>query len=260
MSQGGADTCPQVFVVDSQVSHIAIPSVRKSRWAKDGWKFILLLVGFSMLGMITEGVLIYNLYKKTEVFNLCGTHPLCHNLSNASPLGKNEDGTISKQVGSKEHNWIPSLQTQTRRRPFAHLFGSIHVSGKDNVVLWENAGESVIQNMTHDKGLLIVQQPGYYYLYSKLQLEFVRNCSLTEHKVMRNTSAYGKPMELMKSKNNHCGNTNGPSKERKDLLSSFLAGIFELQQGDRIFVTLDKIQSMRLGRNENFIGAFMISP
>lgn len=46
----------------------------------------------------------------------------------------------------------------------------------------------------------------------------------------------------------------------EDLWNSFLAGIFHLQSGDEIFVTLEDIQKMRTGTTENLMGAFMISP
>lgn len=253
------DTCPKVFVVDSQVSHITIPSARKPRWAKEGWKYLLLLVGLSMLGIVIEGCLIYNLYQKTEASKLCESPLLCHNLSNASASGEKESGSSSKQVGSKESNEISPLHTQRQERPFAHLLGSSLDNGEGNVVQWQQAGESVIQRMTYNDNVgLIVQQPGYYYLYSKLQLQFSHeDCTLIQHKVMRNTSAYGAPLELMKSKSTHC---NRRAQQKLDLWSSFLAGIFQLQEGDRIYVTLDKIQEMRRGHTENFMGAFLISP
>lgn len=61
-------TCPQVFVVDSQASYInSMPPERKPRWASQLQKYLLLLVGLAMLGLIVEGFLIYNLYQKTKV-------------------------------------------------------------------------------------------------------------------------------------------------------------------------------------------------
>lgn len=67
MSEDGLAPPPQVFVVDSQASYISMPSGKKSRWAKEGQKFLLLLLGLSMLGVLVEGYLIYILYQRTEV-------------------------------------------------------------------------------------------------------------------------------------------------------------------------------------------------
>ncbi|KAM6940391.1 tumor necrosis factor ligand superfamily member 14-like [Xenentodon cancila] len=262
MSEGGVGTCPQVFVVDSQAGFIQMPSEKKPRWAREGQKVLLLLVGISLLGLIVEGCFIFNLYRKTEEFSSCRSHHLCHNLSNpATPV--QQGGTAMGQVGSAKSNVIPPLWSKTRHRPFAHLVGSNHPIDEDNVMQWAEEGDAVRQNMTYEKGRLIVMQEGYYYLYSKVQLNAPEECKLIQHKVMKDTNAYGKPLELMKSKRYHCWTpkpSNGKVLEKEDLWSSFLAGIFHLQKGDKIFVILDKTLQLNPGPTENFIGAFMIFP
>lgn len=67
MAEGGVGTCPQVFVVDSQANYVSVPRRKKSKWARVSQKFLLLLVGLTMLGLVSEAYLIYNLYKKMEV-------------------------------------------------------------------------------------------------------------------------------------------------------------------------------------------------
>lgn len=68
MAEGGVGTFPQVFVVDSQASYVSVPGWKRESWARRmGQKFLLLLVGFTMLGLVVEAYLIYNLYKKIEV-------------------------------------------------------------------------------------------------------------------------------------------------------------------------------------------------
>ncbi|XP_061588037.1 tumor necrosis factor ligand superfamily member 14-like [Cololabis saira] len=261
MSEGGVGTCPQVFVVDSQASFIQMPSETKPRWARDGQKFLLLLVGMSLLGLIIEGCFIYNLYKKTEEFSSCRSHHLCHNLSNPA-TSMQQDGTAMGRAGSAESNEIPLLQSTTKDRPFAHLLGANQPIDEGNVMQWVEEGEAVIQNMTHEKGRLMVLQTGYYYLYSKVQLN-AEECTIIQHKVMKDTSAYGKPLELLKSKRYRCWTpkpSNGKAVNKEEVWSSFLAGIFHLQKGDKIFVTFDKPLYLRQGPTENFMGAFMISP
>lgn len=54
--------------------------------------------------------------------------------------------------------------------------------------------------MSYDKGRLIVEQEGYYYLYSKVQLNAADDCVVIQHEVVRDTNAYGQPIPLMKSK------------------------------------------------------------
>ncbi|XP_033480837.1 tumor necrosis factor ligand superfamily member 14-like isoform X1 [Epinephelus lanceolatus] len=271
MAEGGVPTCPQVFVVDSQANYVSVPSGRKARWARVSQKFLLLLVGLALLGLVVEGIFIYSLYEKSQEFSICKFHPLCQNLSNPQTSGQ-QGGTKMGQVGHKESNEIPTvgpLLKQVQQKPFAQLTGSSNPYGRDNVVLWENVhGDAVTYNMGYDNGRLLVVKAGYYYLYSKVTVNAVQDCSLIQHKVMRYTASYGKPMELMRSKRhvssrNRCRtqvtpSTTTPSGE--DLWNSFLAGIFHLEKGDKIFVTLSDIQKLRQGSKDNFMGAFMILP
>ncbi|XP_070781080.1 tumor necrosis factor ligand superfamily member 14-like [Enoplosus armatus] len=260
MAEGGEGTCPQVFVVDSQANCVSVPSRSKQRWARAGQKFIFLLMGLAMLGLVVEGFLIYNLYKKTEALSLCQNKP------NPKTSGL-QGGNINSQVGNKESNEIPSVrphEEQAQQRPFAQLIGSGSPQGENNVVLWvHKGGESIIHNMDYNNGRLLIEKDGYYYLYSKVTLNAAEECSLIQHKVMKDTKAYGNSIELMKSKSLHC-RTPKPSSAKgsvgEDLWNSFLAGIFLLQSGDEIFVTLENIQKMLPGTTDNLMGAFMISP
>nr|BAN82747.1 tumor necrosis factor superfamily member 14 [Oplegnathus fasciatus] len=266
MAEGGVGTCPQVFVVDSQAHFISVPGEKKPRWARAGQKFLLLLVGLTMLGLVVEGCLIYNLYKKTQAFSICKSHPLCQNLSDPKTSGQ-EDGALMSRVGPKESNEIPTVQPrleQVQQRPFAQLIGSGSPEGEDNVVQWvHQGGDTITRYMGYNKGRLLVEKDGHYYLYSKVTMNAAEDCALIQHKVMKVTKAYGHPIELMKSKSYHC-RTPKPSSAKAsggdDLWSSFQAGIFHLHSGDEIFVTLDNIQKMRPGTTENLMGAFMISP
>lgn len=206
-----------------------------------------------------------------------------------------------------------------------YLFFPIFAPGPDTVgetdiVEWVNDGDAIIYNMSYNNGRLLVKNAGYYYLYSKLQLDAAEKCSLIQHKVMRETKAYDTPLELMKSKrlvsaplltsflccctcayhatclalhlciftcklksvpsslwsgkcvlwqiwhvssSFHCLTprpSNRKNPEEQDLWQSFLAGIFKLDSGDKIFVKLENIKKMRPGPTDNFMGAFMISP
>ncbi|XP_028999879.1 tumor necrosis factor ligand superfamily member 14-like [Betta splendens] len=266
MAEGGVGTGPQVFVVDSQAACVSMPAERKPSWARVSHKCLLLLVGLAVLGLVVEGVFIYNLYKRTELaFLSCGSHPPCHNLSNP----EKQQGTIMTQVGVKDSNEIPLVQPhkETQQRPFAHLIGSSGFIGKANVVQWiSEGGEAITNNMNYSNGTLIIEREGYYYLYSKIQIH-AKDCVVNQHKVMKDTRAYGIPIELMKSKRNCCKTQSQKSKETSpkpsevdDIWNSFLAGIFHLQRGDKIFVSLENEHSFLPGNAYTFMGAFMISP
>ncbi len=85
MAEGGVGACPQVFVVDSQANYISVPGEKKPRWARGNQKFLLLLLGLTMLGLVVEGCLIYNLYKKTQVRLVSACDSVC--LSEGRSLG-----------------------------------------------------------------------------------------------------------------------------------------------------------------------------
>ncbi|XP_071361510.1 tumor necrosis factor ligand superfamily member 14-like [Trachinotus anak] len=266
MAEGAVGTCPQVFVVDSHSNYISMPSKKKPKWERVGHKFLHLLVGLTVLGLVVQGFFIYNLYKKTESFAHSGSHPTYQNLSSPQKSGQ-QDGNTMSQVGSKESSNIPIVRPHTgqiQERPFAHLMGSNDPVGEDNVVQWlHESGEAVTHIMSYNKGRLLVKEDGYYYLYSKVQLNTAEECALIQHRVMKDTSAYDKSIELMKSKSFRCRtpkNSSAKVSDGEDLWNSFLGGVFHLQVGDRIFVTLENIQKMRTGLTENFMGAFMIFP
>ncbi|XP_033976187.1 tumor necrosis factor ligand superfamily member 14-like [Trematomus bernacchii] len=236
MAEGDVDPYPQVFVIDSQANYVSMPGEKRTRWVRSGQKFILLLVGLALLGLVVEGCFIYSLYKKTE------------------------GGTILSQVGSKDSNEIRRHLEDIQQRPFAQLIGSATYIGENNEVQWEDKnGETVTHNMGFEKGRLMVKEEGYYYIYSKVTLNVAEECMLIQHKFMKATSAYGKDIELLKSKSYRCFKpTRSPITHKEDIRNSFLAGIFYLQSGNTIFVTLENSPRMSPKRTEYLMGAFMI--
>ncbi|KAM9313778.1 tumor necrosis factor ligand superfamily member 14-like isoform 1-T2 [Pholidichthys leucotaenia] len=261
MSEGEVGAGPHVFVVDSQASYIHMPTEKKRRWTRTGQNLLLLLVGLTMLGLTVQAFLIYNLYKKTETFSFSSSNGPYQNTSN--PKASKQSGPIMIPVGSGESNEVHLVQTQTYERPFAHLIGPNNIIGDKNEVQFLKEGEAVTNLMKYNNSRLTVEKEGYYYIYSKVQLNAAEECVLIQHKVIKHSGAYGKPIPLMKSKSNRCS-TSRPSgvksSGREDLWNSFLAGIFHLQSADEIYVTLENIHTMRPGPSENFMGAFMIYP
>ncbi|XP_053182881.1 tumor necrosis factor ligand superfamily member 14-like [Scomber japonicus] len=255
MAEDGVGTRPQVFVVDSHANCVSLSSTKKPRWAGVRQKFILPLVGLTLLGLVVEGFFIYKLYKQNEAL-VCKSS-LCQNLSTPESSAQ-KAGSMMGQVGPEVQPHLQHIQ----QKAFAHLMGPDTV-GETNIVEWVNDGDAIIYNMSYNNGRLLVKNAGYYYLYSKLQLDAAEKCSLIQHTVMRETKAYDTPLELMKSKSFHCLTLrppNGKNPDEQDLWQSFLAGIFKLDSGDKIFVKLENIKKMRPGPTDNFMGAFMISP
>ncbi|XP_060942864.1 tumor necrosis factor ligand superfamily member 14-like [Limanda limanda] len=266
MAEGDVGTCPHVFMVDAHSNCVSVPGKKKPMWAMAGQKLLLLLVGLTMLGLVVQGFFLYTLYKKTEVLSQDRSRPYYLNQSNAQTSGQ-QGGPMIGQMGSKELNELHIQRPhpeQVQQRPFAHLMGSNTPAKDDNVVQWiHEGGEALTHQMGYDKGRLLVEREGYYYLYSKVQLNAVSECSLIQHKVMRDVSFYSRPIALMRSKSLRCRTSKLVSEkalEGEDLWNSFLAGIFHLERGDKVFVTLESIQKYRPGPADNFMGAFMILP
>ncbi|XP_029943408.1 tumor necrosis factor ligand superfamily member 14-like isoform X2 [Salarias fasciatus] len=256
--EAGAAACPQVFMVDSQASYISMPKQRKPR-TTTAHRLLLLLVGLALLGLLLEGYFIYKLYQRIEPFSPSICHPACQNQSNHATSGQQTGSTMS-QVGLKDLN-----QINMQKRAFAHLIGAKNHTLENNVVQWVKEGEAFIHNMNYGKDGLVVQKEGYYYIYSKVQVNAAEDCLLIQHKVIRVTKAYDLPIELMKSKSFRCRTpkpSNAKPSTSDDLWNNYLGGIFHVHGGDRIIVELESKQSVQLhsGLSENFMGAFMISP
>ncbi|XP_077426307.1 tumor necrosis factor ligand superfamily member 14 isoform X2 [Vanacampus margaritifer] len=264
MEDRSAASHPQVFVVASQAGFSPVPRpVEKNRWTPTGSKFLLLVVALAVLGLVVQGCFVYKLYMKTEAFSICVSDALCRNMSN-SKTSAQQAGSLKSGASEGGSNEIPPVQTLLGPKPFAHLMGSSNPDGEKNVMQWiDQDGDAITHQMGYNNGRLVVKEEGYYYLYSKVLVNAAEVCSLIQHKVMKDTVAYGQSIELMKSKRFRCW-TPKPSSVKssggEDIWDSYLAGIFHLQSGDEVFVTLDSIHKLRPGPTENFMGAFMISP
>ncbi|XP_020496998.1 tumor necrosis factor ligand superfamily member 14-like isoform X1 [Labrus bergylta] len=270
---GMAEACvasrPQVFVVDSQASYVSAPVGKKRRWEKVGQKCLLMLLGLVVFGLVVQGCLIHNLYQKTEAFSLCRSHPLCQNLSDPGsypPSSGLQDGIILSRVGSEASNQISSMdQTEeVQQRPFAHLTGSSKTVDQHHVVQWmTNVGETITHKMGYEDGRLLVEEEGFYYLYSKVTIGAEEDCLFFQHEVLKDIKAYGKPIQLMKSKRVRCWThrfSEDTSPSGEESWNSFLAGIFHLQSGDKVYVKLDSKKKEPLAPGDNLMGAFMIYP
>ncbi|XP_032417744.1 uncharacterized protein LOC116719355 [Xiphophorus hellerii] len=253
MSEDGSAPTPQVFVVDSQASYLSVPRSKKSTWARVGQKFLPLLVALFALSIFVEGYLIYILYQRTEAFSGCVSNNLCHNLSH-SVKSEQQNGRSSSRIGTPESNEIPPLQPQ--KRPFAHLMGA--QKSNDNVVQWKSQGHDDRRRMEYLNSRLIIKQEGYYYVYSKLVVDVLEATSPIFHKIVRNPSGYATSIDLLKSKSNWGleKRSDGVSGENK--WRSFLSGIFFLQEGDEIYVTLSNMETLSPEANENCLGAIWI--
>ncbi|XP_054897638.1 tumor necrosis factor [Poeciliopsis prolifica] len=252
MSENGLAPTPQVFVVDSQATYLSVPSGKKSTWARAGQKFLPLLLTLFALAIFVEGYLIYMLYQRTEAFSGCVSNNMCHNLSR-SVKTEQQNGRTSSQIGAPDSNEIPPLKPE--KRPFAHLMGAQKSNGE--VVQWKSQDHYDKSRIKYRNSRLVIDQEGHYYVYSKLVVDVSEATSPIFHKIQRKPSGYAESIELLKSKSNWSPEKS-PGDAGEDKWRSFLSGIFFLQEGDEIYVTLSKMEKLSPEANENCLGAFWL--
>ncbi|XP_014885501.1 tumor necrosis factor ligand superfamily member 6-like isoform X1 [Poecilia latipinna] len=260
MSEDSSAPTPQVFVVDSQASYLSMPK-KKSTWARVVQKFLPPLLTLFALAVVVEGYLIYILYQRTEALSGCVSNNLCHNVSHPGTSDQ-QDGKTSRRIGTQgwnESNEIPSLQPQ--KRPFVHLMGV--EKSNSNIVQWRSPAHDDRRRMEYRNSRLIINQEGYYYVYSKLVVDVSEATSPIVHTIMSKPSGYGSLVEFLKSKSNWGPKKSSDSSENRgtsseDKWRSFLSGIFLLQDGDEIYVTLSNMDKLSLEANENCLGAIWI--
>ncbi|KAG9337854.1 hypothetical protein JZ751_027505 [Albula glossodonta] len=121
----------------------------------------------------------------------------------------------------------------------------------DGTMLWNPEGDSVLHELEYREGGLVVQKEGYYFVYSKVFFT-EPPCSTFNHMVLRRTPRYPEDIELMRSKRSHC-------QQKKELLNSYLGGVFHLFKGDALLVKAQNHTLMsRQSSSDNFFGAYMI--
>ncbi|XP_030206660.1 tumor necrosis factor ligand superfamily member 14 isoform X1 [Gadus morhua] len=250
MSLGGPDTLPQLFVVDSQAPYAHLPTTRRRRKPSTIQTLLLLLGVLALSGVLVEGVFIYYLYRKTQV------------------------GTTMSQIGDKDN--LPMAMRahpKTQQKPSAHLLGS--TSLKEGIIHWSNINSTATftSQMDYKDGHLMVPRRGFYYLYTKVYLDLSEGCtSFQVMKLMKNTVGYHNPIELLRSNRMwvmqvscyiiFCffptdGRFSCPIDGRSTDKEIFLSGIFNLVPKDEVYVTLEN-KAMKLSKNENYMGAFML--
>lgn len=229
MPMAGPETPPQLFVVDSQVAYTHLPSGRHQRKPSAPKTLLLLLVGLALLGVVVEGGFIYYLYNNTQV------------------------GTTMSQTGAKDNRRMAMAATQ--QKPSAHLSGSTSPKEDTFIIEWNNNNSTATftYQMDYKNGYLVVLEEGFYYLYSKVNLDVSEECTHVQVKFMKNTKAYKDPIELMRSKRFQCHHEGRPA-----VKETFLGGVFHLLPKDEVYVTHGDRRKMKQLNTESFMGAFML--
>lgn len=120
-------------------------------------------------------------------------------------------------------------------------------------MIWEEDGDSIIYGMKYNvkDGSLVVQEEGYYFVYSKIYFTEKHNISLL-HSVVRTTKRYPNELVLLQSREYH------PKSAKNVRTNSYLGGMFHFFKDDAIFVRVNNTQIIRSTSAENYFGAYMV--
>ncbi|XP_027706925.1 tumor necrosis factor ligand superfamily member 14 [Vombatus ursinus] len=233
---------PSVFIVDGQTD---VPFPRR-RWSRGrtcqrtqlGLGLLLLL---ALAGVAVEGYFLWSFHWDLVALSL---------------RLPREEGSLEKLVQERR-----SYQD----KPAAHLTGansSLAVRG--GPLLWEaHLGLAFLRDLDYRAGSLVCTQPGYYYIYSKVQLGGI-GCpggSVTgghvTHGLYKRTARYPEELELLVSRRSSCGWAGASAKVWWD--SSFLGGVVHLEAGEEVFVRVPEQRLVRVkDGTRSYFGAFMV--
>ncbi|XP_061485069.1 tumor necrosis factor ligand superfamily member 14 isoform X2 [Rhineura floridana] len=220
------DRYPSIFVVDTPQRDVPfVPPVQKTQ---KKWQHGQLLLG--ILVLLTLAGLAIQAY-----FLIC--------------FRKDLDKVTSQGDAHETYEKLVQGSTVT-----VSLNGSVE---------WQHVnGSAFLQDMGYKDGSLICNQPGHYYIYSKLYLgqsscpeiqqksEFV-----VTHAIYKRTSRYQGDIKVLTNIIPYCNWKD--SKEWRH--NSFLAGMVQLEEKEEVFIKVSKEQLLWVkDDSRSYFGTFMI--
>lgn len=227
---------PTVFTVDPYENRPPVPP-RPSKRRQVGLTQVLLflMVSVALCGMVVEAWLIYRLY-----------NPQSSTTDTARP-------SSSKRIGNEPDpettptEW-PRLEDPPSK-PTAQLTDGQDITHENEIMHWSKLAEPLLYKIDYKDGCLVIQEKGYYYVYSKVSFY---NMKSFHHSIrVRTKKYYGGSISLLKARQY--------SNKALKLTNSFLAGVFHFNKDDAIFVSVSNTSKIvRHEANENIFGVYMI--
>ncbi|RXM93399.1 Tumor necrosis factor ligand superfamily member 10 [Acipenser ruthenus] len=184
--------------------------------------------------------------------------------------------SINKQLKSDIRNTLYRELTAQNvslthfRKPAIHL-GPDHLGRQFRVKLtgedtgghklqWDNIEGMALQQgmMGYEDGEIVVPRDGVYFIYSQVYFRVGPRGKDQQSQpflqyIYRKTS-YQDPILLSKAVGTKCWDAGAEF----DLFSSFQGALFQLAQGDRLFLKVTDISTVRLNKESTYFGAFMV--
>lgn len=246
---------PQVFVVDSQ----AFPHQAPVKRDVPRLELVYLLLAVALLGVLIEAGCICHLYSRhisttdTPIPSDIQKMECRKGEKDSFPSSAKDLNEISPEKKPKAES---KPATKAESKPAAFLQINSGASGGNGVLGWRTNGFPVfMKGMDYKNNSLYIQQDGTYYIFSKIS--HLENCKFFKHVVMQCSETYSyKPMELMQNSRFLCVPDSPQSSGVRG--NSYLAGIFQLHEGDSVFVKVNNSSLVLHNTYENFFGAFMV--
>ncbi|KAL0993240.1 hypothetical protein UPYG_G00105100 [Umbra pygmaea] len=231
---------PSVFMVDTHAAYPPLPPKLRphDRRRSVAQTMLFLLVALAFFGLAIEACFIYHLY---------------------STKGNAESGSAALSIQDEEDitDILPTERPNPvvlPSKPVAHLTAAPQAGREDGVIEWNMEDQPLLHGIIYNKGKLVIQKEGYYYIYSKV---FFSEADVPfMHSVCKTTPRYSEihPLSLLQSRRYH------PKSGRNIVTSnSYLGGVFHFFENDSIFVKVVNISQIRISlATENVFGIYMI--
>ncbi|XP_049417829.1 tumor necrosis factor ligand superfamily member 14 [Epinephelus fuscoguttatus] len=222
---------PSAYVVDTHATRPPLPPrLNQGRQRGKAMQTVLImLVALALSGMAIEACFIYHLYQQESAAS-----------ASASKIIADQAMTPTK---------TPSL-IMPPSKPLAHLTDGQDVHHDNEIMAWSMNAEPPLYGMKYIDNSLIIQQEGYYHIYSKV---FFHDTGFFNHSIHRKTERYpGKSIPLLVSRKY----SEQSSRVRSN---SYLGGVFHLTKDDALFVKVSNTSKIvRHKYFENTFGAYML--
>lgn len=155
-----------------------------------------------------------------------------------------EESSPAKMVGGPKVTEFPTFA--------AHLTGMDSIKNS-KTLLWDaTMANAFTSGIRYKEGALIIDDPGYFAIYSKIYFRGLecKSHTLLQQTVFKRTKLFPADFPLMIARSNlYC-----PEKQEPWSRNSFQTGIFKLQKGDHIYVNVSNPMLVNFDQFYTFFG------
>ncbi|XP_051868041.1 tumor necrosis factor ligand superfamily member 6-like isoform X1 [Pristis pectinata] len=182
-------------------------------------------------------------------FTIYSLYHLQHQVTQMNQINDNPQSTPQKLIGTADKR-----ETKNDIKMAAHLTGKETADGSDRL-MWESLlGNAFVEGVTYKDGALVINKTGQYFIYSKIHFRG-RECQTVplHQTILKRDNTYLMDMSLMRVREvNYCSGTGAWMK------STFQAGIFHLNEGVELFVSVSNPTMVSPDELMTFFGLYKV--